>query len=559
MRIQKYLMDINRKLENIPRKYMAAAVVLVYAILHLLMAIVHEPFFDEAEAWQIARSASLQTLLTQVPHYEGHPPLWHLILMPFAKAGAPYELSLTLISLIFTGTAVYLILRNAPFPIFVRILLPFTYFFFYQYGVISRVYCVMLLEFVLLAIVHKDRNTIPGRYVSILLLLCMTNAYGIVLAGGISAVWLLEIWHQKYPTQLRLKKIICDRRILYLSGLLLAAIMVILQIMPRKDTYAMEIVAGQEIANPFWKRLLYMIVILPADVTMTNVFSDYGYLSTASLSWLSLLSGCMIGILIWGLIVYFGIKKNSLCLFIVPYLMFAVFASSVYVSLHHIGIGLLFLIFWIWISLENPQKFHEEVKPDIPVSFVKTAKLFVGLSLCISLSWTISACVLDIGKEYSAGRSMAEFIKSEQLDRYRIMAQWDIVQKENGETLSTDVNFCYGAVEIAPYFPENIVYNFNFGRNDRNYITHIRADKNENDYAYAIWKTEGYPDILLMKPELNELYSPEELNIQDYVLVYYAPDEKIWKNVAEYHRNYIYIKKSLLQETGLEEVKVHNL
>ncbi len=149
--------------------------------------------FDEAEAWQIARSVTLKTLFLETTHYEGHPPLWHLILMPLAKAGAPYELSLSLVSLAFMGTAVFLILWRAPFPRLVRLLLPFTYFFFYQYGVISRVYCVLTLAFVLLAIVYRSRNERPGRYVAALILMCVTLAYGLVIAGGLALVWLWEI------------------------------------------------------------------------------------------------------------------------------------------------------------------------------------------------------------------------------------------------------------------------------------------------------------------------------------------------------------------------------
>lgn len=572
---------LNRKFETIPGKYIDAAVLILYAILHLLMSIVHEPWFDESEAWQIARSASLQTLLTEVTHYEGHPPLWHLILMPFAKAGAPYELTLTLISLVFAGMTVWLILRFAPFPRIVRVLLPFTYFFFYQYGVISRVYCVMMLEFVLLAVVYRYRNEKPGYYVIVMALICMTHAYGIVLAGGISLVWLWELWQEEYRTglrlrdrtDLRLKKVIRDRRIWYLAGLLFVALTVILQIMPREDTYAMDDMAGMEICNPFWKRLLYMLLILPADVTMTNVFSDDGHLSMAYLSGASLLSGCVVGIIIWGLIIYFGRSEDTLIAFVIPYLMFGVFAASVYVSVHHIGIGLLFLIYWIWITMEKPVKLRQETITDTHSYAegagkasveaerlsVGAAKLFTGLALCVSLSWTISACVLDVEKEYSAGRSMAEFIKSNRLDQYRIMAQWEILRDESGKLLLKDTGYCYDAVEIAPYFAENIVYNFNLGRNDRNYITHIRADAEETENTYAAWKEMGQPDVLLMQPDLSELYHGEELSMKDYALVYYAPDEKIWKNVAEYHGNYIYIRRTLLEETGLKEIQVHSL
>ena len=36
---------------------------------------IHEPWFDEAQAWVIARDNSLKDILFFIPHYEGHPPL----------------------------------------------------------------------------------------------------------------------------------------------------------------------------------------------------------------------------------------------------------------------------------------------------------------------------------------------------------------------------------------------------------------------------------------------------------------------------------------------------
>lgn len=553
-----YLTSVRQKLGVIQERYIRMAVMLLYAVLHLLMAIVHEPWFDEAEAWQIAKSASLQTLLTEVTHYEGHPPLWHLILMPFAKAGAPYEMSLTLISLAFTGVAVYLILRFSHFPLWVRTTLPFTYFFFYQYSVIARVYCVMMLEFVLLAMAYKYRNAKPIWYVGVMMLICVTNAYGIVLAGGLSIVWLWEIWREHCQKGFRWKSLVQDRRLWYLAGLLLVALMAICQIMPREDTYAINNVVLQ-VSNPFWLRFIYTVIVLPADVTMTNVFSDYGFLSMAYFTPMSLVSGCIVGVIIWILLLYFGRRRHTLGLLLVPYLLFAVFTSEVYMSLHHIGIGLFFLIFWIWICMEKKDSPKHKEESSRNWYLVRAAQGMAALALCVSLWWSISACVLDVGKEYSPGRSMAAFIRANQLDQYRIMAQWRVERDENGAIISEDANFCDGVVEIAPYFDQNIVYNFNDGRDDRNYITHIRSDEEQNSLTYEVWKAEGFPEVLLMQPELSELYDADELSMRDYALVYCAPSEMVWKNTSEYYVNYIYVRRDLLEKIGIEEINVHNL
>lgn len=558
MRIGEYLTSVRQKLGVVQERYVRMAVMLLYAVLHLLMAIVHEPWFDEAEAWQIAKSASLQTLLTEVTHYEGHPPLWHLILMPFAKAGAPYELSLTLISLAFTGVAVYLILRFSPFPLWVRVTLPFTYFFFYQYSVIARVYCVMMLEFVLLAMAYKYRNTKPVWYVGVMMLICVTNAYGIVLAGGLSIVWLWEIWREHCRKGFRWKSLVQDRRLWYLAGLLLVALMVICQIMPRKDTYAINNVVLQ-VSNPFWLRLIYTVFVLPADVTMTNVFSDYGFLSMTCFTPMSLVSGCIVGVIIWGLIAHFGRKKKTFVLFVVPYLMYAFFAAMVYLCLHHIGIGLLFLVFWFWVTMETTNEVELMGDSTMKQIWDKMAHGMVVLFLCVSLSWTMSASMLDVFREYSAGRSMADFIKKNQLDQYRIMAMWKVKRDEEGEIVERDANFCDNVVEITPYFDKNIFYNFNYGRDDCNYATHIQADETENARAYATWKKEGYPDVLLRNPDIGELYDADELSMRDYVLVYCAPNEMVWKNTSEYYVNYIYVRRELLEEIGLEQIDISDM
>ena len=65
-------------------------IILIYAIITFIVTIFfHEKWRDEAQAWLLARDLNPIELFKQMK-YEGHPPLWHLILMPFAKLGFPY-------------------------------------------------------------------------------------------------------------------------------------------------------------------------------------------------------------------------------------------------------------------------------------------------------------------------------------------------------------------------------------------------------------------------------------------------------------------------------------
>lgn len=545
-------------------------VLLVYAAAHLGMALVHEPFFDEAEAWQIARSASLKTLLLETTHYEGHPPLWHLVLMPFAKAGAPYELSLTLVSLAFMGTAVFLILWYAPFPRLVRLLLPFTYFFFYQYGVISRVYCVMTLAFVLLAMAYRRRNERPGRYAAVLLLMCVTMAYGIVIAGGLALTWLWEILNGKVSRGEALReqrfrgqglwglvrRYGRDRRLRWLAVLLGAALGVIWQIMPRADTFATASAASEPAQNAFAVRLLYTFFALPADAVLTNTYCDQVILSRASLPPSALVSGVCVGMLVWGVLLYYGRKRGTVLLLVLPYSLFAVFSAAVYLSLHHIGIGLLYFCFWCWATAESAEGKAQavsarEASARSREAAARCGAVLVGaLAMAVSLFWTGAACVLDVCKNYAPGRREAAFIREHHLERYRMMTGWRVEYDAAGKAWNADINECDQAVNLAPYFEHNLFFNFNGGRDDRNYITHIRFSEEETQRQYESWRQAGIPQVLWMSPDLSAVYGGT-VRWQDYVQVYRAPAEQVWKAGTDYKESRIYVHRALLEETGL--------
>lgn len=522
---------------------------LLYGVAHLGMAVAHEPWYDETQAWQIARSAPLSAILFEVPHYEGHPPLWHLILMPFAKAGAPYELSLTFVSLLLMGTAVYLLLRYAPFPRPVRLLLPFTYFWFYQYGVISRVYCLMSLAFVLLALFYKNRNEKPGKYAAALMLLCATSGYGIVIAGGLAALWLWEIIQER-----GLRGYGGDRRIRWLAALLLLAIGILLQILPREDTYAAVTEKAAGVQNPFWVRLLYMLLILPADVTVTEVFSEYTSLYQVWMPLSSILSGCFLGILIWALLLYYGRKKRTTCLCVLPYALYALFSAAVYLYLHHIGIGLMYFCFWAWASMEQEGDGLPAARPEVERGVRFLAALMGRLAMGISLFWTVAACVLDIRGTYWMGRHMARFVSEHRLDQYRIMAEWKIVRDSEGNILLQDPNFAGLAVDLAPYFEHNLCFYMNEGRDDRNYVTHILPSEEELKSYFDSWRKEAPPQVLLGTPDLEAVYG-ETVRKDDYALVYQEEIARIWKaGTGEPYTAQIYVRKDLLEETGLQAI-----
>ena len=113
-----------------PSVYVPYAVYIVFLLLFFTVSCFHEPWLDEAQAWLIARDASYHDIIFTLPHYEGHPPLWWLILSIPAKLNMPYEMSLTIVSMVISAVSVYLIIFKSPFCAAFRLTLPFTFFIF---------------------------------------------------------------------------------------------------------------------------------------------------------------------------------------------------------------------------------------------------------------------------------------------------------------------------------------------------------------------------------------------------------------------------------------------
>lgn len=533
LRLENRLVQMMSVAEAIPGRLPEYIVVALYAILHLFVGLVHEPWYDEAQAWQIARSASLWEITFEIPHYEGHPQLWHILLYPFAKLGMPYELSLSLVTLLVAGGAITLLVFFAPFPRIVKWILPFTYFLFYQYGVVARPYCLMILAFILLAMTYHRRKEKPWKYTLCLFFLCLTSVYGIVLAGGLAFLWLLESVKER-------KNIGC------LIVLLVATILLMLTLVPKSDTYALFSPLREMATNRLWERLTYMLFISLPDVLLTNVFYQYAFLKCTQFLGYDGLIGAFIGVVLHGLIFTYGRKKKTAALFFVPFIVFCVTTSFLYCTAHHIGIVLLLFLFWWWISLEAPK---QEPSPYKGIVLLGTAML------CVMVYWSAAAVTTDVKTDFAVGRRAAEFIKEYHLDDYRMMTQWGSLYDDDGNLVTSDTNMCYGACDIAPYFEHNLFFNFGEGKDSKNYVSHIIPTEEENKNKYEKWRADGYPDVLVMNPPIGLVWDTDELSYRDYVMVYFEDAQMPWKvNVSE-SMMVIYVRKDLLEEVGLEAME----
>ena len=148
------------------------------------------PWEDEGRAWTAVRFFGLYDLIFHVLRYEGHPPVWYLILFPLAKLHFPY-VYINWLSACTGATGIYILLRYSPFPFFLRPLLPFGFALAYEYAVVARSYCLFPLLGFLIA--HEYRNTTrrPVRMAILLALLANLSVHGtlVACAFGLSYGW----------------------------------------------------------------------------------------------------------------------------------------------------------------------------------------------------------------------------------------------------------------------------------------------------------------------------------------------------------------------------------
>jgi hypothetical protein len=513
MKKQKYLIEIITLL-----LYASALIVIMYY---------HEPWFDEAQAWLIARDATIKELFSSITHYEGHPPFWFLILMPFAKLGVPFEIGIKSVNFIIVTLAMGIFIFKAPFNRFIRCTIPFTYFFFYQYGIISRPYSLMMLGFVLSALTFKERNEKPFRFVAALSLICAASAYGMIIAAGISLVWLWEMVGKSFSCN-KMKLFFKSKNFYALSLFFIFNILLLFCIYPYPDTYAINVVK-----EPKLEMLFYMFFIAPADATCS-----FGYGGSE----FQFLFCIIISIIIVAAMLEVTGMAQKRALFIIPYVLFASFGGMVYFWYHHVGIITMFYMFLFWCCFDEIPKAIETQKITPPKHLYYIGYLLVYIMIGISIYWSISASINEISLNYGTGRETAEFIVDNKLDQKNILVAWREIENQDTGDNDQDYNSLLGIPALA-YFDKNIFYNFNNKLDNKCYISH---EIDTNGYYTKELIRNYYPDILLGTDDSAYTFG-SEVNMDDFSLVKSVNGNTIWKSTTAEYRQFIYIRKDLLK------------
>ncbi|HMA19843.1 MAG TPA: hypothetical protein VKO87_03510, partial [Gemmatimonadaceae bacterium] len=163
-----------------------------YAALLTVLALNHEMWRDEVRALSVATQWSWATMFTEL-HHEGHPSLWYILLRS-AFALTHSTLVLPILAIVVALVAAYLILKHAPFPVWLRLLAVFGVFLGYELSISARNYGIGVMLMMVACLVYGSRARRQIVLAVVLALLANTSVHAAVAALVLIFIWLTDLF-----------------------------------------------------------------------------------------------------------------------------------------------------------------------------------------------------------------------------------------------------------------------------------------------------------------------------------------------------------------------------
>ena len=374
--------------EKIKQNKWNIIITLIYAIVTFIITFFfHEKWRDEAQAWLIARDLDIIGIIKQMS-FEGHPPLWHLILMPFAKLGFPY-ITESIISWGVMVIAVWIFLNKSPLKKETKILILLTAPIIYLYPSIARNYCLIPLALALIAMYYPNRKEKKIEYCLSILLLAYTHVLMLSMVGILYLFYFIdEIFYTKKTKadkkRLTIAIAISAIGLICLFFILMGSTTKNTEIPLNNDNTVFSINKVKLLTNSIFGQLFGV-------VSNSKGFEIYFYI------WLILL-------------VLFQARKNLENLVIA----FVTISWQIFIYLFIYGasyqktsILLLIAVFIAWINSYNEKSIEEN---RFFVNINKIVKLGCLVALVLNAMLGVTEINYDIKDNYSNAKDIAQYI-----------------------------------------------------------------------------------------------------------------------------------------------------
>lgn len=167
-------------------------VMILWTVITLLRVAFHQPWFDEAHAYIIAKELSPLDVISLM-NVEGHTFIWYFLLMPFAKADICYPYPMLILNWLFMFFAMLVFWKKAPLHSVTKTVVSFSYIFLAQLPVVARCYAIGVLFLFMLAAFYKERLEKPLIYAACITLCANTSVIALFGAVGFGFVFAYDL------------------------------------------------------------------------------------------------------------------------------------------------------------------------------------------------------------------------------------------------------------------------------------------------------------------------------------------------------------------------------
>lgn len=451
-----------------------SAIFAVYAVMVAVGAWFHEPWADEAQAWLLARDLSIPQLLLHNLRYEGHPALWYLLLWAPIHLHLPYAF-FNWISASIALAGIYVFLRLSPFPLYLRALIPFSFFLAYEYAVVARSYVLFPILCFLLAHFYRAEKERPVAVAIVLSLLTNLSVHGAIVAICFGALYLRKVLKSGGTAEEATER--SGKRKMGAAIFLASLLFMLICLWPAANSVPRP--------TPTWAALISRLALpigaashpgasLPVSTTSMGkpdgpapaavssaapATPTHGRLANVLPILTYAFSGVTVLALAFDCVLLYYLWRRRAVALLLPFLALYLFLLLFFSAPWHLGLLWVLCITIVWLAWDASCD-----GKDLPAQ--KLVAVFLALLCVIQIPGTAKAFVFDVRNPTSPDKAIAARLKTFP-NQYRIAA----FGMSNG---------------VQPYFAHNIFLN--------------------QEHTFTLWQNDVFPptleQVLAERPEV---------------------------------------------------------
>ena len=343
-------------------------IIICFIILSVIVANTHEHWSDEAQSYLLARDNTIPELFKYIK-YEGTPGLWFFIIKIFILLGGSYE-TFYILPIIFSTIGIVILEFKIKCPWYIKVLLPFTYFVFYQYTVVARSYCMVFPMLMIIAMIYNKRHEKPILYAIILLFFMNISLHTLVISGSLYLIFLIDTYKNKYK-----------KNILACVLIFIELLFTLLYAIPASDC-------------PFNGNY---------GTNILHVFSEATIGSNCNIIIEAIITTIILVIFIYS---FKNQEKYNILNCII--LFFPVTLVYLFITYQGWHIGIIWLLMLTYFIINNRINDNECIR------------FFILIVCLVQIYWTTSSIIYDFNNNYSASKEVATFLKENNYEEKKI-------------------------------------------------------------------------------------------------------------------------------------------